>query len=43
MANIYYTNYLICIISFNYYNKPVKEILFISHSTDKEIEVQIDK
>lgn len=43
MANIYYINYLIYIISFHYYNKRVKEILFISHSTDKETEVQIDK
>lgn len=43
MANIYYTNYLISVISFHYYNKPMKEILFISHFTDKKIEVQIDK
>lgn len=43
MANIYYANYLICIISFHYYNKPMKEILFIFHSTEKEIEGQIDK
>lgn len=42
-ANIYYTNHLTCIISFDYPNHPMKKILFITHSTDKETEVQIDK
>lgn len=28
---------------FVYYNNPMKEIYFITHSTDTETEVQIDK